>query len=118
MMTAVDLSCQDIEALQAMRAEYTRLCLMFPTIKRALLARNAGARAFGIDIDILTSGSRKAPVLEPRMKIMAAIKILVPTASTQTIGACFSDRDHTSVINAVNRYRYAVTQAMQSEMAA
>jgi chromosomal replication initiation ATPase DnaA len=117
-MTAVFLSDEDIACLRVMEAEYQRLTIQHPLIKRALLARNAGARAFGIEVDDLISSSRKATVTERRMLLMAAVRIIVPTASMDLIGRTFGDRDHTSVINAMNRYRLAITQAMRGQMAA
>jgi chromosomal replication initiation ATPase DnaA len=118
-MTTVFLSAEDIERLRLMETEYRRLTIQHPLIKRALLARNAGARAFGIDIDDLISSSRKPDVTERRMLLMAAIKLLLlPNVSMNSIGQTFGARDHSTVINAVNRYRLAVTQAMCCEIAA
>jgi chromosomal replication initiation ATPase DnaA len=119
-MTVVFLSDEDIECLRVMEAEYQRLTIQHPLIKRALLARNAGARAFGIDIDDLISASRKRPsVTERRMLLMAAIKLsLLPNISMATIGQAFGARDHSTVTYAVNRYRLAVTQAMCCQLAA
>jgi chromosomal replication initiation ATPase DnaA len=118
-MTAVFLSDEDIECLRVMEAEYQRLTIQHPLIKRALLARNAGARAFSIDIDDLISSSRKPSVTERRMLLMAAIKLLLlPNVSMNVIGQTFGARDHSTVINAVNRYRLAVTQAMCCSLAA
>jgi chromosomal replication initiation ATPase DnaA len=118
-MSAVFLSAEDIACLRTMEAEYQRLTIQHPLIKRALLARNAGARAFGIAIDDLISASRKPNVTERRMLLMAAIKLaLLPNVSMNVIGQAFGARDHSTVINAVNRYRLVVTQAMCCELAA
>jgi hypothetical protein len=117
-MTAADLEReQDFKRLRLMEIDYHRACVDFPYIKRVLLARNAGARAFDIELSDLLSPSRKSIVARPRLKMMAAITVLLPCAPLHSISKAFGDRDRTCVLNAIAQYGRYVRQAMRGVVA-
>lgn len=53
-----------------------------------------------IDIDAVRSESRKRPVVDARYIAMRIIKDNVPAITLKAIGSIFSNRDHSTVLNA------------------
>lgn len=64
--------------------------------------RRMAARGFDVTVDQLTGRSREQPLVGYRQITMAAIRTLTPL-STPAIGREFGDRDHTTVLHAVER---------------
>lgn len=97
----------DAERFAWIIAEAERVLVASPTRNRIALYRSLAATAFGFTIELLQSKSRGYALSVPRQKIMCFIRLMVPGASWQQIGAAFGV-DHTTVIHAARKQRAVI----------
>lgn len=78
--------------------------------KRCIVAITVAAEEFGFTIAELRIRNRKQPVVTVRQKIMALASV-ISGGSTYEIGH-FLDREHTTVMHAIDKYQTQVVLAL------
>ncbi|WP_028164080.1 helix-turn-helix domain-containing protein [Bradyrhizobium elkanii] len=100
----------DAERLAWALAEVHRRIDGCPSWSATVACRNAGARAFGVEVDDLRARSRGRRIIHIR-QILISFTHVVSGASWRRIGRAF-DRDHTTIMYTCRKYDNEIRLAL------
>ncbi|UQR66185.1 hypothetical protein LRP30_13415 [Bradyrhizobium sp. C-145] len=103
-------SYDEARRYREMAREFQRIRAARPYVNQCVVARDLGARAFGISVDHLLAGTREADVTAIRQKLMAFTHVMTGLSFRQI--ATVFDRDHSAVGYACNKYERAIRAAV------
>lgn len=89
-----------------MAADFRRICSARPYLNQCIVARDVGARAFGVSVDKLLTRTREGEITDTRQRVMAFAHVMTGAKFSQI--ARFFERDHSAVSCACDKYAEAI----------